>query len=1021
MTLIFNPIEDKNVRVGTKNYVKMMRKLVAGDFNRKGWTRERKVALEDLMIERLPLFLLEEQEKRRDAARKAQATRTAPQRQAIARKATVTLRRKKMEHDQDLAREMAAQKARRSAAAKQAAETRRSNQTVADYAIEWVHLLYWCEHNDSQFYRERQYTEGNRFAKSKDSRYVQVQALRAEKGDAWMHDIAWKEDEFEEKFSNVENACFRESLSRQMNHVFPHVRGQLTLEKTKQLIEAYETEHGILVLNTESDYNDNFIILETVVLSRVNLSNGVKLDEMMLFDEQQEDGMIIRPDSLPEGQCLINAVRNVWAYGSKRAQRKGCREILDDKWLMNAMKIDSLDNGANLKHLNNLNEEMLKLGYVGSYYCIDLCKAFVSRMQYLQDDIADLSKRMKKDVGKDWKFKWTLPPLYGFIYNNHFSEICDEKLQKSLRERTTAQRVQSEHADTKRKRGSKGKTEEEDEDEEEYEEDYVFIDRGNVEEIVKNILHREVDGNVQSSTDGWRTIYLLKDCKDFFVMESVFLEYIKQTQKIPQCYRTSMYEMPLPYPVFSFFDTVEPYDAAKSDFGKMAGLYFVKTRNVIPCEGDGWYVNAIVDKLCKENIQHEITHMILASRALPGNYFCKYINLMVGALGSKGAKLPINGLVGLFGMKFSKRYFKSVFFPTQEEAVDYFQKWQAEGQWNAAITQKFFRDLHGLDLFQTTAYQNVKTFDSHRPIRKQIMDYANCLLYDMIKETVGGIDKVLAVKTDCIVVRKQDAFINHLWKYHIPEDLPELHKDINTARRADTGVRQRWINRVDLRICKGDDGVQMFLDAIRVGQSARIQGDGSCGKSVLLKGLEKYFIKQGRKVLVIAPTNAAANRVKGKTIHKGLKIGQGDEIAHLKNNIPNVLLIDEISQIPSYLWNIIYIYKQMGCRVFLVRDSKQLPPVEPWENILSDDYLETKLVADIADGNYIRLTENHRFLNDPTNEMHKLTASILNEGTDVVFPDSMYVENESEILDFRLNIAFTNQVFHLFEDTIQQE
>ncbi|KAI9093513.1 hypothetical protein DFS34DRAFT_666372 [Phlyctochytrium arcticum] len=760
MTLIFNPLNKKNVRIGSKPFEKMMRKIVDGDFTRRNWTRNQREALEDIFIERLPVFLADKKEKniaiarsrveklgserRKEISRKAAATvRASRDREEIAQQAALEQQRRRLQEKAEQ------QKLRRQASARKAAATRKQNkQPPNSYAIEWVHLLYWCEFNDRPYYRDRKYTEGDRYAKSRDTRFSQIAAARNAKGEKWMSDIKKKQDEFENRYSEsshdgkttTNKPHFREALSRDVNHVFTNVRGELDEKRTEQLIQDYEKENGVAMMDGDAYIND-FIVLETYVLSCVNIETDVKFENMLLFDENQGENMCIRPNGVSEGQCVIKTIRNCWGYGSTRAKRKGVREIMDDSWLMKAMDLHSLNDGATVRNIESLSHELLKLGYGASYYIIDLLKNFIDRCSVSQETVYAQEKQ-----NKNWHFKWSLLPSHGWLYNNHLSEIHDTSLQKSLHERVkTAANI-----DTSLIEMTKKKEKQTNKDDEVF---YIKIETNDnvVEDIVDDIICYEDECIAD------KYIYILKDAHEYHIVEAIFLEYIKKTNiipkvscrsttrslatniekillpsgneirldqqfekrkeiaekleiflkdqsltrissehfnlhypnieksflgkelrrildqngsgkpsifygnlqdsfnvsdmtavDIPRCYRTSCYEMPLSYPVFSLYDNIEEYDHVISKNGKKAGWYFIKTDNVIPCEGDGWYSNVIVNKLIKENIPHEITRMIISSKYIPHDYFKSYIDDVANRLGYNDSKLPINSMIGLF-------------------------------------------------------------------------------------------------------------------------------------------------------------------------------------------------------------------------------------------------------------------------------------------------------------------------------------------------------------------------------------
>ncbi|KAI8996194.1 hypothetical protein BC832DRAFT_595538 [Gaertneriomyces semiglobifer] len=1102
MPLILDPINNKNVHEGSKPYKTLMNKVANGNFSRRGWSRLRKEALEDIMIDHLPLYLAEQQEKRKTDAKRAADARTPAQRAAIAQRATATRQQRKADEDACIALAVQERLQKdKEAAAKKAAKTRKASRLPPQsWSLQWVHLLYWCEYNDRPFYRERNYTEGDRFEKSKDHRYHQVQAVRAEKGSEWMPAIAERQDDFENEREDNKDAHFRESLSAQNPHVFNNVRGNMTTEMAKALIDKHKREEGMLFHADSDKYTNDFIILETFVLSCVNISTGTPLEHMMLFDEAQ-DGKDIRPEHIPTGRCAVNAVRVAWGYGFDRAQRKGSKEILDDAWLISTLGLTSLDEGMNLSHIQTLSTKLGRIGFGAPYYCIDLEKDFVA------------CHSCSEDWQKRTSIRWVLPALYGFIYNNHFSIITDQDLQKSLCERSKSHEMKADSVDTLFARKNDGKCDEEAK-EQQY---FVMVTTNRWDLVLEKIL--EMDSHETNC------IFILEECDEYHQLESLFLSYVQTHRRIPdikihvtstgeariqcimlpsknhitldqdfqtrrticekldidfrnqskpsisafvfnefypnlkksmmspklmdlfntftkpsifygnfigatprevyqemiannelvaidkpKCYQSSWYEMPLDFPVFSIFDDTELYCADKSKNGTAAGWYYIETENVIPCEGNGWYSNVILKKCRDEKIPHEVTHMIIASRRIKHDYFRSYIDMVVSKTG-KDAKILINSMIGLIGKRFTKDHLSTLFVSGIDEGIHYFNKFQLEKQWMPTIAQKFSKDLHGVDLYQVTAARTVTDMNTHRPIRKQIIDYANCLLYDMIKNTVGHISKVVSVKTDCIVVKKGDVFIGNLYKYRIEDRLPEVHKPLNLPRSTRTvATDDPFPNRVELKILKGQDGAKMLLDAVK-GQSCRIQAGAGHGKSHLLKGLKSHLEDQQREVLVLAPTNCAAFNIDGKTIHKGLKISPDDDVSHLKHRKrPDDLLIDEISQIPSYLWNMIAVYKRKGCRVFLFGDSYQLPPVEPTEDIYSQDYLETNAVSDIADGNFVVLTENHRFTSDPSNRMHEVVDAIQANDFEKHLSE-LYVDDVTW-RSYKMNIAFTNRMCH---------
>ncbi len=126
-----------------------------------------------------------------------------------------------------------------------------------------------------------------------------------------------------------------------------------------------------------------------------------------------------------------------------------------------------------------------------------------------------------------------------------------------------------------------------------------------------------------------------------------------------------------------------------------------------------------------------------------------------------------------------------------------------------------------------------------------------------------------------------------------------------------------------------------------------ITGGPGTGKTTIIKVLLEIYKLHGRKVVLCAPTGRAAKRMSeatgedAKTIHRLLEIGkiEDDKIHNVDVNVTpidgDVIIIDEMSMVDSFLMNYIVKAIYLGSKVVLVGDSNQLPAVGPG-NILQD-------------------------------------------------------------------------------------
>lgn len=127
-----------------------------------------------------------------------------------------------------------------------------------------------------------------------------------------------------------------------------------------------------------------------------------------------------------------------------------------------------------------------------------------------------------------------------------------------------------------------------------------------------------------------------------------------------------------------------------------------------------------------------------------------------------------------------------------------------------------------------------------------------------------------------------------------------------------------------------------------------ITGGPGTGKTTIIKAIIELYEKQGKKVVLCAPTGRAAKRMtettgkEAKTLHRLLEIGKieeenkidtiNQEIAPLDSD---VVIIDEMSMVDIFLMNQLMKALFQGTKLVMVGDTDQLPSVGPG-SILKD-------------------------------------------------------------------------------------
>lgn len=139
-----------------------------------------------------------------------------------------------------------------------------------------------------------------------------------------------------------------------------------------------------------------------------------------------------------------------------------------------------------------------------------------------------------------------------------------------------------------------------------------------------------------------------------------------------------------------------------------------------------------------------------------------------------------------------------------------------------------------------------------------------------------------------------------------------------------------------------------------------ILGGGGTGKSYVVKQAIKDLENSGVCVSVCAPTGIAALNLGGKTIHKLIYSRNGSIQLHSSN----VVIVDEISMCRSDLFADLVRAMPKECRLVVVGDFYQLPPVvKRDESVLFKDGREfafTRPEWERMDFEVVNLTEVHR-------------------------------------------------------------
>ncbi len=157
-----------------------------------------------------------------------------------------------------------------------------------------------------------------------------------------------------------------------------------------------------------------------------------------------------------------------------------------------------------------------------------------------------------------------------------------------------------------------------------------------------------------------------------------------------------------------------------------------------------------------------------------------------------------------------------------------------------------------------------------------------------------------------------------------------------------------WIDRIEEKnSIKYEEHQRMAIaTAAKKGLLVLTGGPGT-GKTTTIRGIISIFEKQNLDIALAAPTGRAAKRMSevtgmdAKTIHRLLEVEwDEDDRPVFRRNMQNpldcnALILDELSMIDIHLFANLLEALPLGCRLILVGDSDQLPPVGAG-NVLQD-------------------------------------------------------------------------------------
>lgn len=218
--------------------------------------------------------------------------------------------------------------------------------------------------------------------------------------------------------------------------------------------------------------------------------------------------------------------------------------------------------------------------------------------------------------------------------------------------------------------------------------------------------------------------------------------------------------------------------------------------------------------------------------------------------------------------------------------------------------------------------------------------------------------------------------------------------------------------------------VSEFVTSISTSNLFLLKGYAGTGKTTLISSLVNNLSFIGKKSTLLAPTGRAAkvlskySKKSASTIHRKIywinSNKSGNTYIKLKENSHSntIFIVDEASMIPessdkgfgnrSLLDDLIeYVYDGAGCRLILIGDTAQLPPVNLnispalSESFLSENY--SKKVLSFSLSEVVRQDKSSTILLNATNIRNQISNSIFNIPKLQVSDNVLRIESGDEL------------------------
>ncbi len=236
------------------------------------------------------------------------------------------------------------------------------------------------------------------------------------------------------------------------------------------------------------------------------------------------------------------------------------------------------------------------------------------------------------------------------------------------------------------------------------------------------------------------------------------------------------------------------------------------------------------------------------------------------------------------------------------------------------------------------------TYNGHTcVVRANLLDFVSTLL-EISENTINDFLNQMKVRGDVVIEKRDEEEWVYLTAYYEAEVFiaGKLIRLDNVKNRKKIMFVEDKLKEIEkLNNIELSDKQREAIYSVSDNNVCVITGGPGTGKTTIIKSIIELYKREGKKVVLCAPTGRAAKKMTettgedAKTLHRLLQITKIDDANYINEGIniepidADVIIVDETSMIDLALMKYLLMAIYEGTKLVLVGDVDQLPSVGP--------------------------------------------------------------------------------------------